>query len=335
MIKDSKGQYKWRERFVEHISNRFKAVKMPGGKYGKHATMKCHTRNLPGEASCESKKGAFNGKPNCCLWACGPFIDTTKDEQNYFGGYPSMWDKAATTIPKHRPIALTTQYGSLMCKVPKKMGAGEHILRIHACYGEAKPLCVRLKVTTGTKPFVMGWAEVVPAIQTNFVDMMSKEACKKSYQETYGAYAVKMCAMYKAALRIEANADNKIREAMNELRFEIAQEAAKKEETTMGESSTEDEGVGRRGGGRKGRGRRGGLGGMAGFMLSAGSNTAGNDEAMLGDGVGGVERWPPIPAAAPGIPAIPVLSEKTSSTFQLGDAATVFKKSAEKDEEDL
>ena len=31
----------------------------------------------------------------------------------------------------------------------------------------------------------------------------------------------------------------------------------------------------------------------------------GNDEAMLGDGVGGVERWPPIPAAAPGIPAIP------------------------------
>merc|ERR1719486_1780224 len=95
--------------------------------------------------------------------------------------------------------------------------------------------------------------------------MKKKKTCAK------GTYNKKKCTEYTALFHIAANADNTIREAVGQLRFEIAQAAAKKSEeaesSLVGESSTQN--AGRRGGG---------LGATASFSIAASSNTAGNDE---------------------------------------------------------
>merc|ERR1719486_517510 len=96
--------------------------------------------------------------------------------------------------------------------------------------------------------------------------MKKKKTCAK------GTYNKKKCTEYTALFHIAANADNTIREAVGQLRFEIAQAAAKTSEeaesSLVGESSTQN--AGRRGGG--------GLGATASFSIAASSNTAGNDE---------------------------------------------------------
>jgi hypothetical protein len=227
-------------------------------------------------------------------------------EKTMFGGQPLMWDEAATVVPtdgvrKRMGSAkkFRIQYGDLTCPVPGNMAKDEHILRVAPCWAEDRPFCVRIKVTVKAdtskdkkSPLVLGWSEVMePKIKLKKSITKAKErrekkctpdgikkceASKEKFQKKNKKkgwckpfFRGMECTGRIATNKIVSNADRIIREAVQELRFAIASSGEKPpKEEELGED------VGRRGGGAAITST---------FTISSGSNTAGNDEALLGE----------------------------------------------------
>merc|ERR1712216_105008 len=171
----------------------------------------------------------MKSKSNCCKHACGAEgydAASSNDKKLNYGTRPFLWDADAVNQPAK--VGSYWKKGLTMCKMPKKMARGEHLLRVHVCNGEKVPFCVRLKVTRRRKDanakeheeLVAGWAQIQEAVSP-------KEKERRALGEAYNMMKMMVAQVAKkkdGAIdeKIVAVADGTIRDAVAELRFDLS-----------------------------------------------------------------------------------------------------------------